>query len=306
MPFSDSGASMRSRGRNWSGSITSSAKALIRARNSGTRAASIVRPAACLWPPNLMKTSEQLLERREDVEVRNAAARAVRDVAVDRQHDGRLVVRVDQLRGRDADDAAVPARGRRRRGRCARPTAGSVSIAFFACVTSSASSCWRRVFSSQSCCASARASSAIALVGSEQQPRGDVGRAHAPGGVDARREQEPDVIAVDRLAGEAGCVEQRAQADRVRPLRQRRQAVPRDHAVLADERHHVGERADGGDLDEGRQPLAFPGPCAQRLHDLQRDADAGEVLVGVGAVGPLGIDDRQRRRAACPRARGGR
>ena len=50
-----------------------------------------------------------VLERAEHVEVRDAAAGSVRDVAVDRQHDGGLVIRVDELRGRDADDAAMPA-----------------------------------------------------------------------------------------------------------------------------------------------------------------------------------------------------
>ena len=50
-----------------------------------------------------------VLERAEHVEVGNAAARSVGDVAVDRQDDRRLVVRVDELRRGDADDAAVPA-----------------------------------------------------------------------------------------------------------------------------------------------------------------------------------------------------
>ena len=35
---------------------------------------------------------------------------------------------------------------------------------------------------------------------------------------------------------------------------------------------------------------------AQRLHQFQRNADAGEVLVGIRAVVPLGIDDRERLR----------
>ena len=49
-----------------------------------------------------------------------------------------------------------------------------------------------------------------------------------------------------------------------------------------------------GDLDERRQPLALAGARAQRLHELQRDADAGEVLVGIGAVVPLRVDHRER------------
>ena len=42
--------------------------------------------------------------------------------------------------------------------------------------------------------------------------------------------------------------------------------------------------------------LRLAGALAQRLHQLQRDADAGEVLVGIRAVVALGIDHRERRR----------
>ena len=57
------------------------------------------------------------------------------------------------------------------------------------------------------------------------------------------------------------------------------QAEAGDDAVLADERDDVGERAERRNLDEARQPLPFARARAQRLHELQRDADAGEVLV---------------------------
>ena len=134
------------------------------------------------------------------------------------------------------------------------------------------------------------------LVVRQEQARGDVGRAHAPGGVHARRQHEADVIAVDRLSRQARDVEQRPQADLVRPLRQQVEPELRDHAVLADERDDVGQRADGGHLDEARQPALVAGAPAQRLHQLQRHADARQVLVGIGAVVPLRVDDRQRRR----------
>ena len=42
----------------------------------------------------------------------------------------------------------------------------------------------------------------------------------------------------------------------------------------------------------------LPGPRAERLHQLQRDADAGEVLVGIGAVVPLRVDDRAAHRGS--------
>ena len=65
---------------------------------------------------------------------------------------------------------------------------------------------------------------AHALVRRQQQPRRDVRCAHAAGGVDARRHHEADVIAVDVLARQARGLEQRAQADLVRPFGQHLQA----------------------------------------------------------------------------------
>ena len=135
-----------------------------------------------------------------------------------------LWIRVDQLRRDDADHAAVPAvaaddehvvRADRGVG-LDRLLRLRDDVRFLGC--------WRWRFSSFSCCASAARLVAMRFVGGEQQARRDVGRAHAAGGVDARREHEADVIAVDGLAGQAGGLEQRAQADRVRPLAQRLRA----------------------------------------------------------------------------------
>ena len=93
-----------------------------------------------------------------------------------------------------------------------------------------------------------------------------------------------------------GHFEQRAQADLVRALRQHVEAELRDDAILADERHDVGERADRRNLDERRQqPLAIA-LAAQRLHELQRHADAREILVGIVAIVALRVDHRDRDR----------
>ena len=67
------------------------------------------------------------------------------------------------------------------------------------------------------------------LVRSKQQSGGNVWRAHPSCRVDARREHEADVIAVDLLARQPAAVQQRAQADLVRPLRQHRQSELREH-----------------------------------------------------------------------------
>ena len=174
----------------------------MRARNSGTRAASIVRPAACLWPPNRMKTSEQRSSAAEHVEVRDAAAGSVGHVAVDRQHDRRLVIRVDELRRRDADDAAVPAVAADDE-HVVRADGGvgfnrllrlRDEIGFFLLAA--------QVLVVQLLRQRARFI-AMRLVGGEQQPRRDVGRAHPARGVHARRQHEADLVAVDGLAASA-------------------------------------------------------------------------------------------------------
>ena len=107
-----------------------------------------------------------------------------------------------------------------------------------------------------------------ALVGGQQQSRRDVRRAHSSRSVDARREHEGDVVAVDLFAGQAGDVEQRAQAHLVRPLRQQLQPELGDDAIFADEGHDVGKCADRGDLDECRQPGGLARARAQRLDEL--------------------------------------
>ncbi len=180
------------------------------------RSVSSCRPAACLWPPKRAQHRRARLERGQHVEARDAAAGSVRHVAVDREHDRRPVERVHELRGDDADDAAVPALARHHE-HAARPDVGigldRSSSPWRGCPAPPAR---RRVFSVSSCSARAFASSAMLIVGGEQQPGGDVGRAHAAGGVDARRHHEADVVAVDGLAREAGGIEQRPQAHLVR------------------------------------------------------------------------------------------
>ena len=133
----------------------------MRARNSGTRAGVHRQSRRLLVSAEFQEQVGAVFERGEQVEIGDAAARAVRDIAVDRQHDGRLVERVDQLRRRDADDAAMPAEtaddqdvvGADRRIGFDRLLGLGDEIGFFGLALR---------FSSQSCCASARASSPIA------------------------------------------------------------------------------------------------------------------------------------------------
>ena len=193
--------------------------ALMRARNSGTRAASIVSPAACWWPPNLHEQIRAALERAEHVEVAECCGTTraprrrrstTRSPACGRRP------RASTRRCRSRRGAS---RRRRRPARCARRPRDRFrspsSPARRGRLPPSGAAGFRRSVAGRA----PRASSPIAFVGGEQKPRGDVGRAHAPGRVHTRRQHEarPDSCRSFSRSSPRH-VEQRAQADRMRPL----------------------------------------------------------------------------------------
>ena len=219
----------------------------------------------------------------------------MRDLAVDRQDDRRAIEGVDDFRRDDTDHAAVPSlacddenrsRANLGIGLDDLPRLGDDVLFFLATL---------RVLGVELLGQAARLVR-HPIVGCQQQACRDVGCAHAAGRVDPRRHHEGDVIAVDLLACKPGDFEQCTEADLVRSLRQHLQAELGDDAILTDQRHDVGQRADRGDLDEGWQPVGFARAHAQRLHELESDADAGEMLVGVRAIVPFRVDDRDRLR----------
>ena len=127
-----SAPSIRRRGRSSSGSSISSAYALMRARNSGTRAASIVRPAACLWPPNRRNRSAQ---RSSAASMSKAGMLRHDPCATSPSTDSTIA---GLWNASTSFEATMPMTPRCQpsppttRTLCA-PIAGSVSIAFFAC-----------------------------------------------------------------------------------------------------------------------------------------------------------------------------
>ena len=91
---------------------------------------------------------------------------------------------------------------------------------------------------------------------------------------------------------------QRAQAG-VRRRRQLLEAEPDDRAALAGHRREVRDGADGR---HGGQPIGRDAvPLEQRGGELVRQTGPGEVGIGIGAVGPMRVDDR-----GCPRQDGAR
>ena len=101
--------STRNRGVRSSGPSRSSANPVMRVRSSLSRPVSIVRPAAWRCPPNRVNRSPHCSSAPSKSNPGMLRPEPYARSPVDREHDGRPVKRVDELRGDDADDAAVPA-----------------------------------------------------------------------------------------------------------------------------------------------------------------------------------------------------
>jgi hypothetical protein len=112
-----------------------------------------------------------------------------------------------------------------------------------------------------------------------------------PGGVDAGGEHEADLDGGDGLAQQPRFLEQGMDAHKIR-VGQGFQPAADDGAVFAVHEHHVGHGADGGQGAVAGEEGILPILAAQGHHQLQRHAHAGQVLEGIGAVGPMGVHHR--------------
>ena len=127
----------------------------------------------------------------------------------------------------------------------------------------------------------------------QQQPQSLLRVPHAAAGVDARREHECDLAAVDDAPGQAGDLDQRPQPDTL-ILVEALEAEARQHAILAHQRDHVGDRADRDHVEVAPGPFEPAPPAQQRLDHLERHADAGQGLERVAATHPVRVDHRDR------------
>jgi hypothetical protein len=139
------------------------------------------------------------------------------------------------------------------------------------------------------------------VVGQEQLQR-ERRAAHPSRRVDPRAELEADVAGAQG-ARRARHVEQRREAGGRRPS-QHGQAVPDDHAVLADERHHVRDgpqHRHAQRLDQERAHLVAHARARRHVlrhgpGHLHGHSGAAEAAERVARVGPLRVDDRDGRR----------
>ena len=111
---------------------------------------------------------------------------------------------------------------------------------------------------------------------------------HSAGGIQARSQPEAHVLAVDFLVRQACGLDEGVEAGELR-LPYAREPKAGEHAVLAGERDHVGDGAQGGEAGGGEQELAELRTDAVGLTELggdgpgelEGDAGAAEVAVGV-------------------------
>jgi len=142
-------------------------------------------------------------------------------------------------------------------------------------------------------------------VARQQQPHPLLGVAHAPGGIDARREHERHLAAGDVPAVQLGDLDQGRESRPVAAV-QAIEPEARQHPVLAHQRHDIGDGAEGHRVEErGRPSVTRPravGAVAGRrraeqgLGELVGHPDAGQRRERVLAILAAGVDDRARRR----------
>ena len=212
----------------------------------------------------------------EQVEGRDGAPRAGALVAVEGDQDGRAVMALGDPRRDDPDHARVPAVGGEHEGRRVtrlrhlrlglEPDAGLDVLALRV----------RRVELRRD------GAGAVRVRGQQQlEPR--VGAVQPPGGVDARREPEPDGAGVDAARVHARDLHERLQAGLAR-RGERAETGAHEAPVLVHEGHDVGHGRERDEVEIGlRRGRVQARRLEQRLRELVRHAGRAELRARVPA-----------------------
>ncbi len=139
----------------------------------------------------------------------------------------------------------------------------------------------------------------VVPVGREQAFDAPAHVGQPPGGVEARTDGVAQVFAAGAGQGAAGHLEQGFDAGPGLAVADAGQALGHQQAVVRVEPHHVGDGAQGDQIQQvgqiglgpAREGAAFAQLGAQGGEHVEHDADAGEMLAGEGAAGLVGIDD---------------
>ena len=250
------------------------------------------------------------LEGVEQLESVDGAAGAVGHAVFDADHDGRLGGALDDARGEDADDAAMPAVAIDHQ----QPVGGEFGVGGEAAFDGGE----RGGFG-----VAALAVEPLELGGQflRRGPQSRVVKSSMTSEATsmrpaalmrgARRKATSKPVSCFGGGIERGGGKQRAQA-RAHGLAQLAQAQRGDDAILAAQRHGIGNGGDGRHLEKAGQSFlaGADGVAAlqHRLRQLERDGRAAERFFRVGAAGLIGIEngERVRERRRRPRAGDGR
>ena len=141
----------------------------------------------------------------------------------------------------------------------------------------------------------------LAGVLGEQQPERLPRVSHPSRRVDARADPEGYRVGFHGIPrGQVGDPHQRLQTPPSRP-RQHPQAVACQDPVFALQPHHVGDRRHGHQVEVVPSPVGgLSDRACHELPDLEGNSCSAQVLVGIRAPRPVGIDHRHRGRKAPP------
>ena len=222
------------------------------------------------------------------VEARHTACRArCHAVVALGQHHAWLVEDLGQARGHDADDAAVPLLVEEDDGLVLVPVfQGHDDAVGLLCHGLVQVLALFVVFVD-----AFRMLAGCAVVLLDEQCHGFSAGLHAPGGIDARSYLEDDVAQGNLLVLQSAHFHECLDAHAGRTV-QLAQAVIGQDAVLAHDGHDVGRDADGAEVEQGDELRELDAVAdGEGLHQLEAHAATAQMLVGIGVVGTLCVED---------------
>ena len=230
------------------------------------------------------------LQAAEQVERRDRASRARSLLAVERDQHGRAMMALGDPRRDDPDHARMPAVGGEDVGSGARRARGDELLGL-------EQDPRLHVAPLDVDGVELGGDGARALdVGGQQQLQARVGAVQAPRRVDPRGEPEADRAGVDPARVDAGDLHQRLQPG-LAGRGERAQALAHQAAVLADERHAVGDRRERHEIEVGiGVGRVRAGALQQGAGEHVRDARRAQLGARVATDG--GVHDRRVRQPA--------
>ena len=235
-------------------------------------------------PSEALEHGRARREARVQVERRDRATRARSLIAVERDHDHRAAVALDEPGRDDADHARVP------------PLAGDDVAASLAALgrTSLDRGDGRaqdvgldRLALAVPLLETPRERLGLCAVAREQEVERLARMAEPAGGVDPRAEAEPEVGGAQARTIDAGHLHQRRQPGSLAAC-EATQAGAHERAVLVAQLDHVGDRREGDEIEaalqlDGRLGRAEPAR-PQRLRELEHDPRPAQLAERVGVL----------------------